>query len=51
VVSGEVALGHAHTRFDDDGRLNDPNLDEQVHGVVQNLVAVTRERVEEQLAA
>jgi chromate reductase len=51
VVSGEVALGHAHTRFDDDGRLNDANLDEQVHGVVQNLVAVTRERVEEQLAA
>jgi len=51
VVPGEVALGHAHTRFDDDGRLNDPNLDEQVHEVVRTLVAVARERVEEQLAA
>jgi chromate reductase len=51
VVPGEVALGHAHTRFDDDGRLNDPNLDEQVHEVVRNLTAVARERHEEQLAA
>jgi chromate reductase len=51
VVPGEVALGHAHTRFADDGRLNDPNLDEQVHEVVRNLVAVARDRVEEQLAA
>ena len=51
VVPGEVALGHAHTRFDDDGRLNDPNLDEQVHEVVRNLTAVARERYEQQLAA
>jgi chromate reductase, NAD(P)H dehydrogenase (quinone) len=51
VVPGEVALGHAHTRFDDDGRLNDPNLDEQVHEVVRSLVSVARERAEEQLAA
>jgi len=51
VVAGEVALGHAHTRFDDDGRLNDPNLDEQVHEVVRNLTAVARERAEAQLAA
>jgi chromate reductase, NAD(P)H dehydrogenase (quinone) len=50
VVPGEVAVGHAHTRFDD-GRLNDPNLDEQVHEVVRNLVAVARDRVEQELAA
>ncbi|HEX6712674.1 MAG TPA: NADPH-dependent FMN reductase [Thermoleophilaceae bacterium] len=51
VVPGEVPVGHAHTRFDDDGRLNDPNLDEQVHEVVRNLTNVARERYEEQLAA
>src|ERR671933_371941 len=27
VAPGEAAVGHAHTRFDDDGRLNDPNLE------------------------
>src|SRR3954451_21371982 len=37
VIAGEVALGHAHTRFYDAGRLNDPNLDEQVHEVVRTL--------------
>ena len=51
VVPGEVAVGHAHTRFDDDGALNDANLDEQVHEVVRALTSVARERVEEQLAA
>jgi chromate reductase len=51
VVPGELAVGHAHTRFDVDGRLNDPNLDEQVYEVVRNVVAVARDRVEEQLAA
>jgi chromate reductase, NAD(P)H dehydrogenase (quinone) len=51
VVPGEAAVGHAHTRFDDDGRLNDPNLDEQVHEVARNLVAVAHDREEEQLAA
>jgi chromate reductase len=51
VIPGEVALGHAHTRFHDDGRLNDPNLDEQVHGVVRSLTSAARERVEQQLAA
>lgn len=51
VVSGEVALGHAHTRFDDDGRLNDPTLDEQVHEVVRALTGAARDREEQQLAA
>src|ERR687893_406533 len=39
VVDGEVAVGHAQTRFDDDGNLNDPNLEEQLAGVVRALVA------------
>lgn len=51
VVPGEVAVGHAHTRFDEDGQLNDENLDEQVHEVVRNLTGVARERYEESLAA
>jgi chromate reductase len=51
VIQGEVALGHAHTRFDGDGKLNDPNLDEQVHEVVRSLTGAARERYEEQLAA
>jgi chromate reductase len=51
VVEGEVALGHADTRFDEDGRLNDPNLEEQVRAVVQALVAEVQPVAEEQLAA
>jgi chromate reductase len=39
VVEGEVAVGHAHTRFDEDARLNDPELTEQVDAVVQALIA------------
>jgi chromate reductase len=38
VVEGEVPVGHAQTRFDADGRLNDPNLEEQVLAVVQSLL-------------
>ena len=38
VVEGEVAVGHADTRFDANGRLNDPNLEEQVREVVRSLV-------------
>jgi chromate reductase len=52
VVEGEVAVGHADTRFDEDGRLNDPNLEEQVLAVVQDLLVQARERAgNEQLAA
>jgi chromate reductase len=39
VVEGEVAAGHAHTRFDEEGRLNDPEIEEQVQAVVENLIA------------
>ncbi|MEA2497279.1 MAG: hypothetical protein QOJ29_5190 [Thermoleophilaceae bacterium] len=39
VVEGEVAVGHAQDRFDEDGRLNDPNLEEQVREVVLTLLA------------
>src|SRR5579862_4743796 len=33
VVEGEVPVGHAHTRFDERGRLNDPEIAEQVQAV------------------
>jgi hypothetical protein len=39
VVEGEVAVGHAHTRFDEQGTLNDPNLADQVREVVETLIA------------
>jgi len=39
VVEGEVPVGHAHTRFDEDGRLNAPDLAEQVEAVVESLIA------------
>jgi chromate reductase len=38
VVEGEVPVGHADTRFDENGRLNDENLEEQVREVVRNLL-------------
>jgi chromate reductase len=39
VVEGEVAVGHAHTRFDERGELNDPNIAEQIGEVVATLIA------------
>jgi chromate reductase len=39
VVEGEVAVGHADTRFDVHGRLTDENLREQLQEVVAALVA------------
>ena len=45
VVEGEVAIGHADTRFDEDRRLNDPNLEEQVLAVVQDLLAEAGGRI------
>ena len=39
VVEGEVALGHAHTRFDEEGELGDPNIADQIHEVVGTLIA------------
>ena len=41
VVEGEVAVGHAPTRFDEEGHLTDENLVEQLREVVQALVAET----------
>jgi chromate reductase len=38
VTEGEVAVGHAMDRFDAFGRLNDPNLEEQVRDVVKALI-------------
>jgi len=42
VVEGEVPIGHAHTRFDEDGRLTDDGIREQLAAVVENLVAEVR---------
>jgi len=39
VAEGEVAVGHAHTRFDDEGRLEDPEITEQVQAAVDTLLA------------
>jgi chromate reductase len=39
VVEGEVAVGHAPTRFDEDGRFVDENLLEQLQEIVDGLVA------------
>jgi chromate reductase, NAD(P)H dehydrogenase (quinone) len=39
VVEGEVAVGHAPTRFDEEGRLVDENLLEQLEEVVAVLLA------------
>src|SRR5437764_2864370 len=50
VVDGEVPVGHAHTRFDDQGRLNDPNLEEQVLAVARSLLGVAQP-AEKQIAA
>jgi chromate reductase len=39
VIEGEVPVGHAHTRFDDEGRLNDESIAEQLQAVVDNVIA------------
>src|SRR5712691_12586543 len=44
VVEGEVAIGHAPTRFDEAGRLVDENLREELDEVVHALVDAVRER-------
>ena len=50
VVEGEVPVGHAHTRFDDQGELTDANIAEQVQAVVDALIAEV-EPVREPVAA
>ncbi len=37
VLEGEVPVGHAHTRFDDDGSLNDEGIAEQLQAIVDSL--------------
>jgi chromate reductase len=44
VVEGEVAIGHAPTRFDENGYLADDNLRGELEEVVTTLVAAVRER-------
>ena len=39
VVEGEVPVGHAHTRFGDDGRLSDVDIETQVREVIHSLLA------------
>ena len=41
VAEGEVPVGHAQTRFDEAGRLNDPNLVEEIQAVIAALLAET----------
>ena len=45
VVDGEVAVGHAHERFDESGRLLDESLREQLAEVVDALVVEIRPQV------
>ena len=45
VVEGEVALGHAPTRFDQSGRLVDEDIREQLTEVVDELMLVASPRV------
>jgi chromate reductase len=47
VVEGELAVGHAADRFDASGRLNDPNLAEELGDVVRALIveALARHRL------
>ena len=51
VAEGEVAVGQAMDRFDADGRLNEPNLEEEVREVAGTLVAEARSADLRQLAA
>src|SRR5215212_5600071 len=37
VAEGELPVGHAQTRFDENGSLNDPNLEEQLREVIEAL--------------
>lgn len=46
VVEGEVAVGHAHTRFDEHGELDDPEIAEQIEAVTASLAAQTERRLE-----
>jgi chromate reductase, NAD(P)H dehydrogenase (quinone) len=51
VTEGEVAVGHAGERFDEHGRLNEPNLEQEVHEVVATLLDDARSAKTAQSAA
>jgi chromate reductase, NAD(P)H dehydrogenase (quinone) len=51
VTEGEVAVGRAMDRFDGNGRLNEPNLEEEVREVARTLVAEAEPAYLEPLAA
>lgn len=51
VVDGEVVVGQAMDRFDGDGRLNDPNLEQQMRELAGALVVEARSAGTEQRAA
>jgi chromate reductase len=46
VVEGEVAVGHAQKRFDEQGRLIDDDLRDQLAEVIDELLASARGRGE-----
>jgi chromate reductase len=51
VVEGEVAVGHAHTRFGEQSKLADPTIAEQVQAVVAALIAEAEPAQIESVAA
>jgi chromate reductase len=51
VLDVELAVGHAHTRFDADGRLNEGEILEQLRRAVDVLVGETLESLERAVAA
>jgi chromate reductase len=44
ITEGEVAVGHASERFDEHGRLSEPNLEQEVREVVATLISDTQSR-------
>ena len=51
VFEGEVAVGHADTRFDEHGRLIDDEIREQLAEVVEGLIAAAHDRIPQAQAA
>ena len=51
VVQGEAAVGHAHTRFDEEGQLSDAEIIEQIEAVASTLIAETEPARRPSLAA
>ena len=51
VFEGEVAVGHAHTRFDEQGRLTDDDRKEQLAEVVDGLITAAHARLPQAQAA